>query len=454
MRLIMQQSPELPPQYIDHEHAREHEEIGRILDEKPEITKLVFDDLTRGVRPDVGRAGLDADFVLRALIIKQMNGFSYEELAFHLADSSTYRAFCRLPAFGGAPAGSTLQDNIRLLQANTLEAINRELLGIAADADIEKGRKVRADCTVIDTNIHRPDDAHQLWDSVRVLTRLMKQAVEEFGDRIDVPFSDHTQRAKRRFKGILNAKKKTKRVSLYKDLLKVCRKTIGYANRVVVALLPLCAVGSPEAKSAIKFELEISDFIALAERVIDQTERRVLHGEKVPAGEKVLSIFEPHSDIIIKKDREIEYGHKICLTTGASSLILDCRILEGNPADTDLAVPMIKRQVEIYGRPPRQCVFDGGFASKANLEDIKELEVKDVAFSKKRGLEISDMAKSTWVYKRLTRFRAGVEAGISFLKRCFGLRRCPWRRWGGFGSYVWGSIVSANLLILARHRMA
>ena len=184
---------------------------------------------------------------------------------------------------------------------------------------------------------------------------------------------------------------------------------------------------------------------------MDQSRRRVLEGESVPVSEKIVSIFEEHTDIIRKDRRETLYGHKICLTGGASSMILDCTVLQGNPADATLAKTMVDRQVEIYARPPRQIVFDGGFASKMNLSEIKTAGVKDVAFSKSRGMEIGDMVKSAWVYKRLRDFRAGIEGNISFLKRVFGLGRCTWKSWSSFQSYVWSSIFSFNLLVLARH---
>ncbi len=112
---------------------------------------------------------------------------------------------------------------------------------------------------------------------------------------------------------------------------------------------------------------------------------------------------------------------------------------------------MIQRQQDIYGRPPRQAAFDGGFASKDNLRDIKKMGVKDVAFHGRRGLEITQMAKSTWVYKRLRNFRAGIEGMISFLKRSFGLGRCNWRGFESFKAYAWSSVITANLLLVARH---
>ena len=115
---------------------------------------------------------------------------------------------------------------------------------------------------------------------------------------------------------------------------------------------------------------------------------------------------------------------------------------------------MVERQQKIYGRVPRQVAYDGGFASKENLSEIKGLGVKDVSFSKKCGLKIADMAKSTWVYKKLRDFRAGIEGIISFLKRSFGMRRCTWRGLPSFKAYAWSSVITANLLMMARHLIA
>jgi IS5 family transposase len=199
---------------------------------------------------------------------------------------------------------------------------------------------------------------------------------------------------------------------------------------------------------------QIEHFVDLTRRVIHQTERRVLHGETVDAKDKVVSVFEPHTDIIVKDRRDTLFGHKICLTGGASNLILDCVVTEGNPADTDLTIPMLDRQKQIYGRYPLKASFDGGFASKENLKQAKSRKIKDVCFAKKRGLSETDMCRSQYVYRRLRRFRAGIEAGISWLKRCLGLSRCTWKGWDSFKSYVWSSIVAANLLTIARAKPA
>ncbi len=175
------------------------------------------------------------------------------------------------------------------------------------------------------------------------------------------------------------------------------------------------------APVAAAWRAEAEHFVPLIERIIDQTERRVLHGEKVPAADKLVSLFEPHSDIIVKSRRQVSYGHKLNLPSGASGLILDIVVEQGNPADAERFVPMVDRQIAIYGRPPRQLAADGGCASTGNLAAAKNKGVEDVAFHKKCGLAITDMVKSRWVYRRLRNFRAGIEAAISCLKRAYGL---------------------------------
>jgi IS5 family transposase len=206
--------------------------------------------------------------------------------------------------------------------------------------------------------------------------------------------------------------------------------------------------------SAIAICEGLNHYVGLTVHVINQTEKRVVHGESVPASQKVVSIFEPHTDVIVKDRRDTFYGHKVCLTGGRSNLIIDCLITQGNPADTSLTQEMLERQKEIYSRYPLKVAFDGGFASKENLTIAKNNQIKDVCFGKKRGLKVEDMCRSQWVYNRLRRFRAGIESGISFIKRCFGFARCTWKGLRSFKSYVWASIVSANLLTIARKQTA
>jgi IS5 family transposase len=453
MRKTLHEQRPLVAPVVDHEHARELDTIKGLLDEHPEAYRMVHADLVAGgIDPGRGRDGMTAEQVLGAVLVKQLDGYSYEDLAFHLADSSSYQALCGFGIGDEPPSAKTLQRNIKKVRTETLEEINRVFLRDARDKGIEKGRTVRVDCTVEETNIHAPTDSSLLFDFVRVADRLLGQA-KEMG--YPVEFMDHTRRAKRRDLNVLHAKNERQRRRAYRDLLGVAEATVDYAVRALPVLVTAHATVDLRgmlAGEAVAAELE--HYVLLGRQVIDQTRRRVIDGEKVPPQDKVVSIFEPHTDIVIKARRETLYGHKLCLTTGRSGLVLDCVVLEGNPADSTLPERIIGRQKDLYGRPPRQATFDGGFASKANLATLKSLGVADVVFTKGRGLSVSDMAKSTWVFKKLRRFRAGIEAGISFLKRCFGLGRCLWRGFASFKAYTWAGVLSANLLMLARHAMA
>ena len=173
-------------------------------------------------------------------------------------------------------------------------------------------------------------------------------------------------------------------------------------------------------------------------------------GETVPAAEKVLSLFEPHTDIILKGGRGTHFGHKVNFATGRSGLVLDTVVEKGNPADSARCLPMLERHIEHYGTAPTHAAFDGGYASRENLKQAKVLGVTHAMFHKKRGMKETDMSPSPWVYRQLKRFRAGIEAGISYLKRCFGLGLCRWRGWPRFQAYVHSAVFAHNLMRLVR----
>lgn len=438
--------------FIEHEHAKELQQISETLDLfGTELVELVYGDLIRDIdNPDKGREGMNADQVLRVLLLKQMTGLSYDKLGFHLMDSMTYRSFCRFGLAEDIPSVSTLKHNLKKVRAETLAAISENVVLYAWDNRIEDGNKIRTDCTVEETNIHPPSDSHLLYDCVRVLTRLINRATESF---VDVTFTNHTRRAKRRFRNIQHTANEDVRKKHYRDLVKITEKTVRTAVSVVEALEADKNSDIFEVAESSRLICDLRHFGMLAQKVIDQTKRRVFHGEAVTAQQKIVSIFEPHTDIIIKDRRETCYGHKLCLTTGKSGLVIDCVVEDGNPKDSTLAVEMIERVKDIYGTAPKQVSFDGGFASDDNVVKIKRLGVQDVVFNKKRGLDISKMASSSWVYRTLSFFRAGIEGTISFLKRCFGLGRCMWKGLDSFKSYTWASIISHNLLIIARHHL-
>jgi transposase, IS5 family len=453
MRHTSSQLPLTTP-WIDHPHATELAAMSTLLDEQPALAARVQQDLDARCpkNPRTGRAGLTAEQTLRILILRQLMGWTYEELAFHLADSATYRAFARLGALTSPPSKSALADTLRRAHPATLRRLNDALVTSPAARAVEPARTVRMDATVVPVTIHHPTDSSLLVDGVRVLDRLLQRLEAAVGF---TAYHRHLKRVKRRALEIdhLAPQATARRRQCYRELLELTTATADYATCGLAHLECLleCLAPTPERD---RLRAQLRRVLPLVAQVIDQTTRRVLRGEVVPADEKLVSLFEAHADVLVKERRETYYGHKVYLTTGGSGLILDCAIPKGNPADSTWTVPLVRRQQRLFGDAPRQASFDGAFASRDNLAVCKALGVEDVCFAKRRGLAISDMVSSEWVYAKLRRFRAGIEAGISLLKRVFGLARCVWKGAAGFHAYVRAAVLAANLLVLARARLA
>jgi len=432
--------------------GRELAAISEILEDNPEILDLAERDLVGLKRADTGRTGMSAEQVVRSTVLKQYRSLSYEELAFHLSDSRAFRAFARL-RMGQCPSCSALQENIKSLSEETWEGINRIIVRYAKQQGLEKAGKVRMDATAVESDIHYPLDSTLLQDGIRIISRCLSR-----GKKLrPVPmyrFSDHRRVTKKCVLKIQSAKNKEAREKTYRKLLKIAQQVRDYALEAIPVLQDF---ESPELKDmlvarGLAEQLERAVFIL--KRVIDQTHRRVVCKEKVPASEKIVSFFECHTDIIQKGGRDTTYGHKVFLSGGVSGLIMDCVIERGNPSDSERFASLLERLRGINQRMPRQVAADGGFASRTNLEWAKENGVRDMSFSKRKGLSVLEMVKSNWVYKRLKNFRAGIEANISTLKRAFGLTRSTWSGWAGFKQYVWSSVVSYNLTLLARLKLA
>jgi IS5 family transposase len=432
--------------FAEHDIGRELQAMSDWLDEHRALLSLVAADLRREGVKATGRHGLPAEAVVRCALRKQYRQLSYEELAFHLEDSASFRAFARLP-WGLSPKKSVLQATISAIRAGTWEAINRTLLSSARQEKVENGSVVRLDSTVTAAPIHEPSDSSLLWDAVRVMVRLLRVAEGWLGGNAHA-WRDHRRAAKKRWRAIEFTRGRPKRVPLYRELIRITRATLAYLRQAATRL------GKAADPLVAPWQRQVRHYQPLIEQIITQTERRVLAGAPVPAADKLVSLFEPHADIIVKGSRDVDYGHKLNLTTGKSGLILDLVVEAGNPADSERLLPMLERHIAFWGAAPRQAAADGGFASRDNLAEAKARGVQDMAFHKKGGLRIEDMVRSQWVYRKLRNFRAGIEAGISCLKRAYGLARCTWRGLDHFKAYVWSSVVAYNLARFARLRPA
>ena len=321
----------------------------------------------------------------------------------------------------------------------------------AKDQGIEDCRHARVDSTVTDTNIHHPTDSSLLYDCIRVINRLF-QRLRKMSGKKHWRFSTNkdVKMAKSLRYKINNAKNDDERLPLYEEILKISERLL---KDFPVILEKIQKIATKRDRIKKDYE-QLLDIEYLLEKIIYQATKRVIEKRSVPSHKKIVSIFEPHTDIIVKDRRETQFGHKIFITSGRSNMVLHCDIPRGNANDADMFMGTLESLNESYGRYPFKVSADGGFASKSNVEEAKDLGVRDVCFPKRCNMKITEMVKSSWVYDKLLNWRAGIEAVISFLKRCFGMSKANWKGLDGYKKYLRNGIATFNLLTLARHELA
>jgi|TARA_B100002003_G_C14107909_1_gene532878 IS5 family transposase len=423
--------------------SKKLQEISEILQKDMSFLEKVAEDFKTPKGSAAGAKGMTIEQVVRVAILKQLRQLGYEELFDELNDNISYRRFAKIHE-GKVPKKMTLNENIKKISPEGWEEIHKVIVKTAKELGVEKGKKVRMDSTSVESNIHYPTDGELLWDCVRVIDRIIEGVMDEYPD-MEIGYHNHTKRAKKRRYRIVNTSSKEKREEAYKDLLKVSRMTGEYGESCIEQLEERVRHGDVEA---MVYKEELAGYLESLNVIISQAERRVLEGEKVETKDKLVSIFETHSDILVKGKRKVVFGHKILLSGGESNLILDCMIERGNWSDAEYFEKGIDRLKERYDVHPEEITTDGGFASKDNYDYAVGKGIKKVLFTRKCSSKIAELMKANRAYKRLKKFRAGIEGCISAAKRAYGLSRCAWKGWRSFQSYVWLGVIAFNLSIM------
>src|SRR6516164_11335571 len=281
--------------FTQHEIGCELKAMSQWLDGQSGLISLVAADLRHQGARETGRRGLPAESVLRCALLKQQRQLSYEELAFHLEDSASFRAFARLP-LAWSPKKSVLHQTICAIRPETWEAVNRALLASAQQDKLESGATVRIDSTVTAALMHEPSDSALLWDAVRVMTRLL-QGGEALPGTPAVQWRDRRRLAKKRARAIEYSRGQDKKRQLYRELIAATEASRGELQAMAARLAEAAEIATEHWRA------EVAHYLPLIARVIVQSRRRVLDGEIVPASEKLVSLFEPHADIIVKGGR-------------------------------------------------------------------------------------------------------------------------------------------------------
>jgi IS5 family transposase len=420
--------------------------MDRIIRENPQIVKAVHADLTKEVN-DTGREGISAERVLRTAILKQLKGYPYRELRDQIHGSVPFRWFTQFYS-DEIPHFTALQKSIKAIGEDTWKTINELLVHYARAKKVEMGKALRMDTTVIETNISYPVDARLLWDSIRVLTRIMEACLQVLPE-LTFNFAKKTRRSKKLCYAIVMTKgphAAMRRKKLYRELL-----TIAYE---VVTMATSCRaqVTTSTHVKALACHTALDHYLKLAYKIIDQCERRVLKRETVPVAEKIVSLFEDHTDIIKrgKSQSPTEFGHKVLFATGKSGLITHYETFRGNPGDSGMITEVLSAHYALYGRAPHSLSGDRRFFSAANEHMAYGSGVQNVCINKPgyRSKARKELEREIW-FKKLKRFRAGIEGIISTLMRSFALSRCLWKGWESFRSYVGLAVVTFNLRKIA-----
>lgn len=430
--------------------------ISDFLDNQKDMIEQVRGDLMRGLKnAKTGRSGLTPQQVLRSLVLMRVKNWNYRELRERIADGCTLRQFTDFYCLP-VPRHDAFNRGFNRLTPETLKAINDLVVQAAVGLGLEDGQKLRVDTTVVQTDIHHPTDNTLLWDVVRVVTRLVDCLAAALGRRRIKGFRDRTRSARRRMQEIQRMTSRQRQEQLigrYRELIGIAEEVVQSARTALRHTRKARGADMITELAISGTRKEIEHYCTLGDRVIDQSRRRVLEGEQVPTGEKLYSIFEPHTDLIKrgKVQTPIEFGHKVFLAESARGLITQYEVLDGNPIDEEHVVISLQRHKRTFGDVPKLYGSDRGFFSERNVTSCKQQGVKVVCIPQRGGAKTPEREayEKSREFKNGQRFRAGIEGRISVLFRGRGMKRCPAEGRERFELWVAAAVLANNLMKIA-----
>jgi IS5 family transposase len=392
---------------------------------------------------------------LRLLVIKHLYGWSYEQTEQFVADSLVLRDFCRI-YWQPVPDDTTLIRWANLIQAATLHQLLDHIVELAQQLKVTRGRKLRTDGTVVETNVHQPTDSSLLNDGVRVISRILKSAqqlLSASGAVAEELFRDRTRSAKRLNKQIIDTVRThgeqaaQLRKASYGRLLAIGQALLGQAEAVGKVL------GKAADEQAAKLATRLEQFVPRLQVVIMQTKRRVLQGEQVPASEKLVSIFEPETAIIRKGKlhKPTEYGRMIWLDEVEGGIISRYEVLAGNPSDSQQIQPGIEHHQQVFKRPPRLLAADRGCWSPENEAAAAAAGIAHICLPQhgSKNAARKQHEQQAW-FVRGCHWRAGIEGRIHGLKVRHKLNRCLYHGTDGMERWVGWGVISHDLRQIAQ----
>jgi transposase, IS5 family len=427
----------------------------RLLDDDTLFQAVKADLAHRFPRPPIdGRPSTPVEVILRMLVVKHLCGWSDEATERWVGDRLVWRQFCRVYA-APVPDDTTLLRRANLIQPATLHRLLDHVVVLARSLKVTRGRQLRLDGTVVATNIHHPTDSTVLYDGVRVLGRLVgdaKQAMQEDAVLARSACRDRTRSAKRRMKRIMEAARQrgaqvaARMRAAYQRLLTITTTMVQQAARVGSVLIDQ---GTPRDR---QLATALHRVVPLVQQVMTQTTRRIFQGEAVPAPDKVVSPFEPHTAIIRKgkPGRPTEFGRVRWLDEVDGGIISRDAVLEGNPAEDAQLPPSLDHHLRVFQHPPRLLAGDRGLHTTANERYASAHGVKQVVLPKPGAKSAKRMAheQQRW-FRRGHHGRSGIEGRISGLRRRHKRDRCWYHGPDGMERWVGWGVITHNLRVMA-----
>ncbi len=446
---------------LQAEFEPELRELDRLLEDDGILQRLKADLARRSPRSLTrGRHSTPVEAILRLLVVKRLYQWSYGQTEHFVGDSLVLRQFCRI-YFHAVPDDTTLIRWANLIGPETLTELNNRVVKLATQLKVTRGRKLRVDSTVVETTSHYPTDSALVGDGVRVISRLLHKAKTVLGTGTELGKSAFRSRTRsvRRIAQQLHrvARRKGEEAAeelkqAYSKLLDIATHSRRQAARVREALQ------EQGTKQARRIRERLDHFLPLVDQAIKQAARRVLHGESVPAKEKLLSLHEPHTQVIKrhKAGKPTEFGRKLWLGEVEGGIISEFRLLEeGGGLDHPELPASLEAHQQCFGRPPTLLAGDRGVFSPENEELARKQKIKHIVLPKtgRVSKERKAYERQGW-FRRGFRYRAGIEGRIRVLKRDFGLDRCLDHSEDGMGRWVGWGIVTANLAKIAETQAA
>jgi IS5 family transposase len=433
---------------VVQEYRLKYDNLSQILDGNPNLLLLAHQDwATLLSRSKEGRSGkFTSEQLLRALMVMFLEEEDYRGVVIRLSHDDFLRHFVRLTS-GAVMDFTFLNRAMGILSVKTINEMHQVLNQYAVTQNKISGEKQRMDTTVYETNIHYPTDSSLLWDSFRTVARLVRNLQSEL-PQLELHHRFHDKKVKKRFtyigRNASSTSKATQRKvkQQYRQLI----ERVGWIHRV--------GQGALQKTQAIGYAVpELSHYLPLVEKIIEQADKRVLQGLTASADEKLYSLFEEHTELIQrgKAGKAVEFGHKLLISQTNEKYIHHYQVLEKRREDKDLLEPALEAHKALFGDYPDLLATDKGFyESRGQLASLHE-KIRVVSICKKgRRTETEEAHEKSQDFVDGQRFRAGVEGSISVLKRVFNLGKCFFKGFKNYAASVGLALLCHNLVLLTK----